>query len=63
MAEKKTPIVVSFNVGEVTPELDVRIDTDAYKNGCRMMENTYPLVQGGAARMPGTVYVTVVKGD
>ena len=63
MAEKKTPIIVSFNSGELTPELDVRVDIDRYQNGCLTLENALPLVQGPAIRMPGTYYVTTIKGD
>jgi len=63
MSEKKLLTILAFNAGELTPELDVRIDADKYMQGCRIMENILPMVQGGARRMPGTKYVAKVKGD
>ena len=61
MSEKKLLTILAFNAGELTPELDVRIDADKYMQGCRTMENILPMVQGGARRMPGTKYVAETK--
>jgi len=63
MTEKQILYILSFNAGELTPELDTRVDVDQYQRGCRVMENVLLLVQGGAKRMPGTKYVATVKGD
>lgn len=63
MPMKRILNIIAFNAGEVTPELDARIDLDKYEQGCRTMENMLLFVQGGARRMPGTTFVTKVKGD
>jgi len=60
---KKTPLIVSFNAGETSPDIDVRVDIDRYGPGCRTLQNSLPTVQGGSRRVPGTYYVTTVKGD
>ncbi len=58
---KQTPLMNSFNAGELSPKIDVRSDIQKYYNGCRTMENFFPLVEGGAQRVPGTYYVAEVK--
>ena len=60
---KKSPLIVSFNSGETAPDIDVRVDIDRYGSGCRTLQNSLPTVQGATRRVPGTYYVTVVKGD
>lgn len=55
---KVTPLINNFNAGEISPLLDTRTDFAKYFNGCRTLENALPLVEGGAKKMPGTVYVT-----
>jgi len=61
-------ILQSFNAGELSPLMDMRIDQEKYQMGCRTMENFYPLIYGGAERRPGTYFVgetkdSMVSGD
>lgn len=58
---KAAPIRSSFNAGELSPLLDGRVDVAKYQNGCRVMENFIPTVQGPAVRRAGTRYVAEVK--
>lgn len=58
---KASPIRTSFNSGELSPLLDGRVDVAKYENGCRVMENFLPTVQGPAVRRAGTRYVAEVK--
>jgi len=58
---KTNKILQSFNAGELSPLMDMRIDQDKYQMGCRTMENFYPLIYGGAERRPGTYYVATAK--
>lgn len=58
---KASPALTNFNAGEFSPLLDGRIDFDRYANGCALMENFIPTVQGPAVRRGGTRYVAPVK--
>ncbi len=54
-------ILQSLNKGELSPQLDMRIDQQAYQAGCRTMENAYPLIYGGAERRPGSYFAGKAK--
>ena len=58
---KTQKILQSLNKGELSPQLDFRIDQQAYQMGCRTMQNFYPLIWGGAERRPGTYYTGEVN--
>jgi hypothetical protein len=60
---KASPIRTAFNAGELSPLLDGRVDVAKYENGCRVMENFIPAVQGPAVRRPGTRFVSEVKSS
>lgn len=60
---KASPIRSSFNAGELSPLLDGRVDVAKYNNGCRVMENFIPTVQGPAVRRAGTRFVAEVKAS
>jgi len=60
---KKTPLICSFNAGEVSPMVEVRSDINKYASACRTLENMIPHVEGGATRMPGTYFVVKAKND
>jgi hypothetical protein len=60
---KTNKILQSFNAGELSPLMDMRIDQDKYQMGCRTMENFYPLIYGGAERRPGTYFVAQAKSN
>lgn len=58
---KASPLINIFNGGEISPKLDTRSDLQKYSNGCLIMENMIPLVEGGAQSRPGTYYVCSTK--
>lgn len=49
--------IISFNSGELSPKIDVRVDTEKYRSGCRRLENMIPTKYGGAERRPGTLFL------
>ena len=49
--------IISFNSGELTPQIDARSDVDKYSNGCRHLENMLPRIYGSAERRPGTQFI------
>jgi len=59
--DKPYRILNSFSAGELTPLLSAREDLSKYQSGCSLMENLFPLPQGGAQKRPGTKYVAEVK--
>lgn len=56
MAKSKSE-VVAFNAGELGVEALARVDLQNYPRGAEIMENIFPLRQGGMTKMPGTKYV------
>lgn len=56
MAKSKSE-VVAFNAGELGKEALARVDLENYPRGAEIMENIFPLRQGGMTKMPGTAYV------
>jgi len=53
--------VLSFNAGELSPQIDARQDVKKYSSGCRTCENMIPRIYGSAERRPGTKYVASSK--
>ena len=49
--------VLSFNSGELSPQIDARSDVDKYRAGCRILENMIPRIYGTAERRPGTKFI------
>ena len=60
---KNTILINDFRAGELTPDLDARVDLKDYYRGCKILENAMPIIEGGVARVPGTYYVRPVKTD
>ena len=58
-----SPIITSFNAGELSPQLYGRVDVGKYANGCRVMQNFIPLVHGPARRRPGTYFIAELKAS
>lgn len=57
MSQKIYTTVNSFNAGEVSPLISgAREDISKYKSACQILENAFPLVEGGAKKMPGTYF-------
>ncbi len=54
--------VISFNSGEVTPEVDARKDIPKYTGACRTLQNMIPDIYGNATRRPGTELIQVSEG-
>ena len=53
--------VLSFNSGELSPQIDARSDVEKYQAGCRILENMIPRIYGGAVRRPGTKYISLLN--
>ena len=62
MAKSKSE-VVAFNAGELGKEALARVDIENYPRGAEIMENIFPLRQGGMTKMPGTMYVAGTPGN
>ena len=60
---KASPIISSFNAGELSPTLDGRVDLSKYVAGCKRLENFIPMVQGPARRRSGFRFVSEVKAS
>jgi hypothetical protein len=58
---KNSPALGNFNAGQLSPEMDGRVDVDKYQNGCHALQNFIPLVQGPARRRPGTKFIAAAK--
>ena len=57
------PQIVSFTSGELSPLLEGRSDLAQYANGCRLVQNFIPKVQGAASVRGGTHFVREVKNS
>ena len=53
----------SFNAGELSPLLDGRSDLEKYPQGCSLLENFIPTVQGPIYHRPGTQFVDNLGGS
>lgn len=49
-------LINNFNTGEVSELVESRSDISKYSAGCRKLQNSVPLVEGGAKKMPGTYF-------
>ncbi len=56
MPQKIYDSINTFNAGEVSQLVFNREDISKYKSACLTLENAFPLVEGGAKKMPGTYY-------
>lgn len=53
--------ILSSNAGELSPQIDERVDIEKYSSGCRNLDNFIPRVYGSAERRPGTKYIADAK--
>lgn len=53
----------SFNAGELSPLLDGRSDLEKYPQGCSLLENFIPTIQGPIYHRPGTQFVDDLGGS
>lgn len=58
---KASPIITSFNGGELSPLLAGRVDVAKYAIGCKRMEGFIPVTQGPAVARPGFRVVEEIK--
>lgn len=58
---RASPIIGSFNSGELSPRLEGRVDIAKYGAGLKVCENYIPLIQGPAMRRAGFRFVGTVK--
>src|SRR5580700_11100461 len=63
MPQKIYHSVNTFNGGEISELLFNREDIAKYKSSCRVMENCFPLVEGGAKKMPGTYFAGTTQNN
>jgi hypothetical protein len=63
MPQKIYHSVNTFNAGELSELLFNREDISKYKSGCRVLENAFPLVEGGAKKMPGTYFAGTTQNN
>jgi len=59
---KVAPILQTFDAGELSPLLAARTDLAKYPNGCAVLENFLPTVQGPLVRRGGTQYIDTAQG-
>lgn len=55
--------ILSFNSGILSPKVDVRVDTEKYRAGCRRLESMIPEKYGCATKRPGFKYVATSYGS
>jgi hypothetical protein len=60
---KDSPVITSFNGGELSPFIAGRVDVAKYSSGCERMDGFLPLVEGPAISCPGFRYVAEVKNS
>ncbi|CAB3644004.1 hypothetical protein [Trinickia soli] len=58
---RASPILGSFNSGELSPRLEGRVDIAKYSAGLKICENYIPLIQGPAMRRGGFRFIGTVK--
>tara|TARA_S200002703_G_scaffold153831_1_gene155821 strand:+ start:826 stop:2757 length:1932 start_codon:yes stop_codon:yes gene_type:complete len=51
----------NFTAGEISPLLSSRVDSDAYRNGVKTLENFRMRAQGGVIRRPGLRYLQTLS--
>jgi hypothetical protein len=54
-------LINNFTGGELSPQLDARVDLQKYDTACRTMENYRPLPWGGALFRSGTLFIAETK--
>ena len=58
---RTNPYTEALNAGEFSSRMASRIGFEKYPSACALLENMIPLLQGGAARRPGTRFVASSK--
>lgn len=53
----------NFTTGEISPQVQARVDIGKYEGACRKILNGIVMAQGGVTKRPGTRFVAVAHGD
>ena len=53
----------NFTTGEISPQVQARVDLGKYEGACRKILNGIVMAQGGVTKRPGTRYVATALGD
>jgi len=53
----------NFTTGEVSPQIQARVDLGKYEGACRKILNGIVMAQGGVTKRPGTRYVATALDD
>lgn len=53
----------NFTTGEISPQVQARVDLGKYEGACRKILNGIVMAQGGVTKRPGTRYVATAPGD
>jgi hypothetical protein len=54
-------IQTNWTSGELSPQIEGRVDIDKYGNGAATLNNVFVRVFGGAYRRPGSYFAEVTK--
>lgn len=60
---KLQPLVNSFHGGQISPLLSMQVGSELYNSSLLAMENAIAMVEGPAARVPGSRFVAATKGS
>lgn len=56
-------IMTTFDAGELSPFMGGRVDFEKYPNGCSLVENFIPVVQGPMVRRGGTYFISEIANS
>lgn len=56
-------LINSINAGEMSPQMDVRVDNEKYNAGARVLENFIVKPYGGIYKRPGTQFMDTTFGN
>lgn len=60
LAVTVSPTIESFNGGQVSPLMEMRVSFPKYSSSCRTIENMFVTVHGPVERRPGTKFISDV---
>ena len=60
LAVTVSPTLESFNGGQVSPLMEMRVTFPKYSSSCRKIENMLVTVHGPVERRPGTKFISEV---
>jgi len=60
---KASPVINSFNAGELSPRMYGRTDFEKYNNGCLKLENFNIYPQGGVSKRPAQKFIVESKDN